>query len=128
MGGALSLRSIRARFRPVSDNAQHEANQPLKGPLYLRKDWLRVTDCVSQDARRTLFLLIRAAAQLGRKEIPIDVDVLAAHFTSADFSDCFGELKRNRLVREVRPGLYLIAEDLWRVGSASDVKFFPVPD
>jgi hypothetical protein len=118
---------MRSRFRLISDTAQHGADKPLNGRLFLRRDWLRVTDCVSQDARRALFLLIRASAELGRKEIPIDVNVLAAHFTSADFSVCFHELMRNQLVREVRPGFYSVAEELWKVGPVTDANFFPVP-
>lgn len=128
----MSLRSVRSRLRLISESAHRGAGQSNKGRLFLRNDWLRVTDCLSQDARRVLYLLIRASAQLHREEIPIDVNVLAAHLKTGDscpsFRHCFAELRTNQLVREVRPGIFAIAAGLWRVGSVADKGFFAAPE
>jgi hypothetical protein len=130
----MSLRSIRLRTRlGLSDKTTRDAaREPCSGRLFLRKDWLQVTDCLSQEGRRALYLLVRAAAQLGRKEIPIDIDGLAMHAKGDDggstFRSCLAELRRHQLVREVRPGVFAIADGLWQVGSVGDAAFFAAPD
>lgn len=102
--------------------------------LFLWKDWLRVTDGISQEARHLLYVLIRAAALSNRTEIPVDVGAIAAQFANAEERDAcperFAELGRSGLVREVRPGLYAIAEGLWRIGpDGADLgSYFPAPD
>ena len=64
----------------------------------------------------------------------LNVGTIATYFRSKEerssFAQCFTELRLKGLVRNTLPGVYVIAEGLWRTGQVDDddQSFFAVPD
>jgi hypothetical protein len=94
----------------------------------IRQEWLYATDGLSLGAKGLLVTLIEVAAASGASEIPITVDAVAPHLTTAGqratFSASLAELRLRRLVHQMTGDVFQVAPGLWEVDQADVLEEF----
>jgi hypothetical protein len=82
--------------------------------------WHSATEGISLGAKGLLILLIVKAADAGRLSIPVNESDMRLEMPRtedrATLSARFAELRLRGLIRETTPGLFVIAQSLWRFG------------